>query len=246
MFQTGIALSLKIWKGQDKVGAVALIPARGGSKRLPRKNIIEFLGKPVICYTIEAAIECNCFEHVVVSTEDKEIASIAEHYGAQVEIRTESLACDTATVVEVCVDYLEKARAQGAEYNILCVLYATAPLRSARDVQQVVDLLQPEKCDFSIAVTEYDMPPHQALMMLDNLSLEPMWPDLINVRTSEFERLCVDNGSTYAVSVPAFLESRSFYGPNLRGYYMPRSRSVDIDTREDYDLARYYAESVIR
>lgn len=224
------------------MGNIALIPARGGSKRLPRKNIIDFLGKPIISYTIEAALQSGCFERVVVSTDDQEIASIARQFGAEVDVRTESLATDTSTVAEVCIDYLEKETKRGNQYDLLCVLYATAPLRTAKDIQQVVGLIQANKCEFSIAVTEYDMPPHQALKVINGSGLEPMWPELINARVEAVGKLRVDNGSTYAVSMPTFLKSRNFYGPALCGHYMPRSRSVDIDTSEDYELAKYYAE----
>ncbi|HDH08782.1 MAG TPA: pseudaminic acid cytidylyltransferase [Gammaproteobacteria bacterium] len=224
------------------MGNIALIPARGGSKRLPRKNIIDFLGKPIISYTIEAALQSNCFDRVVVSTDDMEIASVAEQYGAEVDIRNDSLATDTSTVVDVCIDYLGKEAEKGNQYDILCVLYATAPLRTAEDIRQLISLIEPVECEFSIAVTDYDVPPHQALKLVGDLNLVPMWPELINARSESIGELRVDNGSTYAVTVPAFLKARSFYGPTLRGYYMPHSRSVDIDTPNDYELARHYAE----
>lgn len=222
--------------------AVALIPARGGSKRLPRKNIIDFHGKPIIAYSIEAALESGCFESVVVSTDDGEIAKVAEQYGATVELRSADLATDEAKVKDVCIAFLDQEKAAGREYDVLSVLYATAPLRTAGDVRAVVGLIEPGRCHFSLATTRFSLPPHQALKRAGDGSLEPMWPDLLNRRSSDIPALEVDNGSTYAVYVPAFRKTLNFYGPKgqMRGYLMPAKRSVDVDTREDLELVDYY------
>jgi len=222
--------------------AVALIPARGGSKRLPRKNIADFFGRPIIGYTIEAATKSGCFTRVVVSTEDAEIAEVAARFGAEVDRRPASLASDAATVGAVCVDFLERERAAERAWQHLCVLYPTAPLRTAEDIRGVMGLLEPGRCDFAMAVTRYDLPPHQALKLGPEGALEPMWPDLIARRSSDVPALCVDNGSTYGVGVPAFLKQPGFYGPGLRGHMMPRERSFDIDTGIDLDLARWAGE----
>ena len=220
---------------------VALIPARGGSKRLPRKNIMKFLGKPMIAYTIDAAQTSGLFDRVVVSTEDEEIAEVSRKYGAEVELRATELATDTVMIKDVCADFLKREEDRGRCWDILCVLYATAPLRNDKDVEQVVSLIEPGKCNFAIAVTKYDLPPHQALIVGDDYVVEPFLPDLVAARADTVPDLCVDNGSTYAVSVPAFKQYLSFYGPNMRAYHMPRNRSVDIDTQEDFDLVTYYA-----
>jgi N-acylneuraminate cytidylyltransferase len=121
------------------------------------------------------------------------------------------------------------------------VLYATAPLRTADDIGATVALLAPEACDFALAVSEYDSPPHQALALNDDHRVTPKWPDLVERRADEIGPLVVDNGSTYAVDVSAFREHQSFYGPGLRGHLMPRERSVDIDTPLDFDLALFFA-----
>lgn len=225
----------------DKRSSLAVIPARGGSKRLPRKNILDFMGRPIMAYTIRAAVESGCFGRVLVSTEDEEIARVAERFGAEVAARPEALAGDKAGVVAVCLDLLDREKQAGNDYEFLCCLYATAPLRTAKDIREVFGLLGPN-CDFAMAVTEYEMPPLQALKVAADGSLEPMWPDWISVRSQDTPRLVVDNGSTYAVRVEAFRHAKSFYGPGLRGHFMPRSRSVDIDTAEDMALARHFAE----
>jgi pseudaminic acid cytidylyltransferase len=219
---------------------VAIIPARGGSKRLPRKNIIDFFGKPIIAWTIEAAKQSNLFDAVIVSTEDDEIKDIARKYGAEIDDRAQELATDDARVLDVCVDLLNRENMK--DVDILCVLYATAPLRSAQDIQKTVELLSRETCDFALACTTYDLPVHQALKVNDNADVRPMWPELIEERSSDIGTVVVDNGSTYAVFVPAFLNEKTFYGPNLKAHIMPREFSQDIDEEHDLELAKFYGQ----
>ena len=224
--------------------AIAIIPARGGSKRLPRKNIADFMGKPIIAWTIEAAKESGVFERVVVSTEDKEIAAISEQYGADIDQRDPALATDTARETDVMLELLSREEKQGTHYDITCCLYATAPLRTASDIKAVIGLIEPGTCDFALAATQYDLPPHQALKLGAENKVAPMWPDLVNMVSSDVGPLVVDNGSTYAVSTEEFKKSGSFYGPNLKVHMMPREMSQDIDEQIDLDLARYFAEKM--
>lgn len=220
--------------------ALAVIPARGGSKRLPRKNVLDFLGRPIIAYSIEAALESGLFERVLVSTEDQEIAEVAERFGAETDERPQRLAGDDAGVVEVCLDLLDREEDQGSKYEWMCCLYATSPLRGAGDVRSVCGLLGPD-CSFAMAVTEYGLPPLQALKAEDGGVLTPMWPEWVHRRSQDTPRLVVDNGSTYAVNVDAFRREKGFYGRGLRGHFMPRGRSVDIDTAEDMVIAECIA-----
>jgi CMP-N-acetylneuraminic acid synthetase len=222
--------------------AVALIPARGGSKRLPRKNLTNFFGRPIIAYTIEAALGSGCFECVVVSTEDAEIAEVAREWGAMVDRRPPALATDVARVVDVCLDFLDRERDAARKWRRMVCLYATAPLRTAADIRATLELLEPDVCAFAMAVTAYDLPPHQALKLGAVGGLTPMWPDLIGRRVSEVPPLRVDNGSTYAVEIEAFRRHRTFYGPGLRGHDMPRARSIDIDTDDDLEMAVWHAQ----
>jgi pseudaminic acid cytidylyltransferase len=224
---------------------LAFIPARGGSKRLPRKNIMEFHGRPMISYTINAARESGLFDRVVVSTEDAEIADIAQRAGADIDRRPARFATDQAHVTDVCLDFLERERSVGRTWDVMSCLYATAPMRTAADIRATAGLLDPGRCDFAMAVTRYPLPPHQALKLEADGVLSPMWPELIGRRANELPGLVVDNGSTYAVDVAAFERSRTFYGPKLRGYEMPRARSVDIDTREDFEYALWIASNRI-
>jgi len=223
------------------MAAVAVIPARGGSKRLPRKNIADFLGRPIISYTIEAAHQSGCFSRVVVSTEDAEIAEVARQFGADVDLRAPHLASDTATVHAVCMAFLEAEQGQGRKWDRLCCLYATAPLRTAEDIRATMALLEPGICDFAMGVSSYDKQPHQALKLLPGNVLVPMWPELLKFRASDLPPLRASNGTTYAVDCEAFRQHGNFYGPNLRGHDMARDHAVDIDTAEDLEFARLIA-----
>ncbi|MCC6597440.1 MAG: acylneuraminate cytidylyltransferase family protein [Alphaproteobacteria bacterium] len=222
---------------------VALIPARGGSKRLPRKNILPFMGKPVIAHTIEAALATGLFERVVVSTEDAEIAEIAEKYGAALSMRDENLATDKAMVKAVAADFLDIEETQGRQYDLLCLLYATAPMRSAQDIEATCALIEPGTCHHALAVCAYEQPPHQALKLTPGTNdLSPMWPELVAQRADSQPVLLVDNGSTYCVMTEDFRKNPGFYAPVMRGHTMPRWKSVDMDTPEDFEIALYFAE----
>ncbi len=221
--------------------AVAIIPARGGSQRLPRKNIADFLGRPMLAYTVDAAIDSGCFARVVVSTEDDEIAEVASRAGAAVDRRSPELATHQVGLVDVCLDFLAREEREGRQWQYLACLYATAPMRNAQDIRDTMALLEPGRCGFAMAVTSYDHYPHQALKFEAGAALTPMWPDLVTKRGSDLPALRAGNGSTYAVDVTEFRKYRSFYGPNLRGHDMPRDRSVDIDTRDDLDFAIWLA-----
>jgi pseudaminic acid cytidylyltransferase len=221
--------------------SIAVIPARGGSRRLERKNVLPFMGKPMVAHTILAARDSGLFDRVLVSSDDSGILGIAEQFGAETLIRPHSLSDDSARVVDVCLHALSCESEAGRDYEVMVCLYATAPLRGADDIRAVASMLEPGVCDFAMAVTPCMQPAHQALKVVDGGFLRPMWPQLVNLKSQEVPPLMVDNGSTYAVTVTAFLKAGSFYGPNLRGYRMPFRRSVDIDTREDLDLASYFA-----
>jgi len=220
---------------------IAIIPARGGSKRLPRKNIIDFMGKPIIAYTIGYADETGLFDKVIVSTEDEEIAGIATRYGADVIFRPPELATDESGVVDVCLHVLDEEKKAGWSNEIMCCLYATSPLRNSDDIRKTMQPVVERECDFAIAVTRYHFSPHQALKYGEKGLLEPVWPELIMKKSQEVPDFFVDNGSTYAVYVPEFLRLKSFYGSGVVGHVMPRFRSVDIDEEEDLIIAMHYA-----
>lgn len=225
---------------------MCIIPARGGSKRLPRKNIAEFLGRPILAHTVEAALQSGVFSRVVVSTDDSEIAQVAQHAGAEVHERTSTLASDSARLIDVCIDFLAEEERAGRDWDFFGCLLATAPMRTAEDIRRAHALIEPGMCEFAMAVTTYPLPPLQALRTTEYGFLRPMWPELIELRSQEAPALFVDNGSTYLALVSAFRKERTFYGSRMRGHVMPRERSIDIDEPYDLELARMLATKARR
>ena len=158
--------------------------------------------------------------------------------------RAPALASDSAGVVDVCIDLLDREAAAGRRWEVMACLYATAPMRIASDIRATVSLLEGGVCDFAMAVTSFDLSPYHAMRLAPDSRLSPVFPELIESQERDLPRLRVDNGSTYAVNVAEFQRHKTFYGPNLRGHDMPRMRSSDIDTPEDYELALWTARSI--
>jgi CMP-N-acetylneuraminic acid synthetase len=225
---------------------LAVIPARGGSKRLPRKNIVDFFGKPILAYSIQAARTAKIFDRILVSTDDDEIALAARRFRAEVDRRPLALGGDNKTVVEVCIELLERLTAKNEKFDTLTVLYSTAPLRNALDIKKTHALLQPGRCDYAMAATEFLQPVHQAMLLKADGVVEPVFSGLVNKRASDVGRYVVGNGSTYCAMVPAFLRDRSFTGGRMRAHLMPLERSVDIDTADDLELAWYYGRRLLK
>ncbi len=226
---------------------IAIIPARGGSKRLPRKNIKEFLGKPIIFYTIEAARNSGLFEKVVVSTEDAEIKRRVEGSGCEIHQRGLHLATDTARVVDVIKDVLEDYRRRaGLAFEYLCCLYPTTPLRDAADIQNSYRLLLENCAEFCLAVSDYDYSPFFAFDIEANGRIQRRWPDLAKLPAWQKPRVVADNGAIYWARVPSFLEKGELEGENAVGYLMPKRRAIDIDTEEDFALAEQIAKTLMK
>lgn len=218
---------------------LCIIPARGRSKRLTHKNIVDFCGKPMIAYTIEAALGCSLFEQVNVSTEDQEIARIAREYGATVPYqRPHRLATDQASVVEVCLHMLQFFESQGVTYDTMCVLLPSSPLRTSTDIRGTYNRFLEAGADFALAVTSYFYHPWQALIERDGY-LQPYWSlDLISKKSQQMPQLWVDSGTVYFARVDAFRRTRTFYSPKLVGYPIPPERAIDVDNTFQLYLAR--------
>lgn len=212
------------------MSTVALIPARGGSKRLPRKNILDVGGVPMLAHPIMAARATGLFDHIYVSTEDAEIAEIAKRYGAEVIERPVQFAEDRSTVVQVCLHALEAH----PEINLLCCVYATAVLLAPETIVDAHKLLGGEsEADFVMGVSEYEHPPVQALKADDNGYLSYMWPEWRGIQSQLHPHLVVSNGTFYWARRQAMLEEKTFYGRRLRGSTVPSEQVSDIDTQED-------------
>lgn len=219
---------------------IAIIPARGGSKRLPRKNILPINGKPMISYPILAAIKSGLFDEVVVSTEDKEISSIAESFGATVSKRPESLAQDRSTVVQVCEDVLEKDKYKTVEN--FCCIYATAIFITPEDIiNSYKPVTDKPPVEYVMGISGFNYHPVQALKEVDGY-LQNMWPEYNGMQSQFFPELVVSNGTMYWAKRAAFLRDKTFYGERLVGYKLDSDRTVDIDTPEDYEKAKMLAK----
>lgn len=224
---------------------VAIIPCRGGSKRLPRKNVMPVLGRPMLSYPVTAALKSGVFDAVTVSTEDEEIAKVAHSVGARVIKRPGELAGDRATVVEVCLHALDRLREENRLPDYFCCIYATALFVRPDDLRKSFRLLQNEpEADFVMGVSQYNLQPVQALVEKDGY-LTPMWPQYVGVQSQFQPHLVASNGTLYWARVSVFMEAKSFYGRKLRGYFIPKSRAVDIDTLDDLRLAEILSPHIL-
>ncbi len=211
---------------------IGLIPARGGSKRLPRKNILEIGGIPVLAYPILASRASGLFSHIYVSTEDRVIAKIARKYGAEVIERPPEIAQDSSTVAQVCLHALEIC----PEIDLFCCIYATAIfLTPATLIAAYEQLFGEPETDFVMGVSEFEHPPLQALITDGNGYLSYMWPEYKGVQSQFQPRLLVSNGTFYWARRQAFIEEKTFYGHRLKGFVVPPEQVTDIDTPEDME-----------
>jgi pseudaminic acid cytidylyltransferase len=221
---------------------VAIIPARGGSRRIPRKNIREFCGQPMIAYSIQAAHEAACFDRVLVSTDDAEIAEVAREYGAEVPfVRPATLADDQAGLGGVVRHAVRWCLDEGMELEFFCCLYATAPFLQAADLQQGLACLQaaPDR-QFSFSVASFPFPIQRAIRLTDDGGVAPFQPECIPMRSQDLEPAYHEAGQFFWGRPAAFLAGQSIYSPGAAIPVMiPRHRVQDIDTIEDWTRAEY-------
>jgi N-acylneuraminate cytidylyltransferase len=217
--------------------AICIIPARGGSKRVPRKNIREFGGLPMIAWPIRAARQSGLFARIVVSTDDGEIAGIAREHGAETPfIREAALADDHAGTAEVVLDAIDRLRAQACQF--VCCLYPTAPLVSPGDLAGALRLLQASGADTVIPVVDFDYPPQRALVLQEGGRVAFANPQHALTRSQDLPALVHDAGAFYFLRMAAFLASRRILADHAVALHLPRSRAIDIDTEEDLALAQ--------
>lgn len=222
----------------DAAGTLVLIPAKGGSTRLLRKNIRHLGGRPLIEWTIAAALEAGVGRDVIVSTDDGEVADVSRRAGAAVPfVRPAELSRDPAGVVDVALHALAEMEAQGKAYRTLVILLPTCPLRSAADILAARDLFMSSGCAFLMSVSRFDHTPFAALALSGEKTLKPYFPAYIGKKSQEMPAAFRANGAVHIVDVAAFKQSRSYYTEPLAGYEMPIERSVDIDTEFDLTLA---------
>ncbi len=223
---------------------VAIIPARGGSKRIPSKNIKKFAGKPIIAYSIKAAQECKIFDRIIVSTDCKRIAEVAESSGAEVPfIRPSELSDDhtpTAPVLEHAIRWFES---RGKTVKYLCCIYPTAPFIRQEDLRNAFGILRKESASEVFPVTTFDFCIFRGLKAKEDECYEMFWPENELVCSQDFPEALHDAGQFYMFDCKAFLERQKMWDPYARLLKIPRYLVQDIDTVEDWEMAEVIYES---
>lgn len=220
---------------------LAIIPARGGSKRLPRKNILPFSDKPMLAWTIEAAIESDVFEQVLVSTDDEEIASIAEKSNASVLMRPEEVSNDAATLIDVIHHTLKNGY---SEIKQLCLLLANCPLRDARDIRNSSKRFNERHPAALLSIVNYEWTsPFRALDYKDH-RLCPVFDDWIKEKSQLYPHVVCPTGAIYWSTPNALKDQNSLYVDGLEGFPITWHHGIDIDTPEDFALAACIRHSI--
>jgi N-acylneuraminate cytidylyltransferase len=219
---------------------LCVIPARGGSKRIPRKNIKSFCGKPMIAWSIEAALQGGCFDQIVVSTDDAEIAEVARKYGAQVPfMRPAELSDDLTGTTAVIAHAINWFAAQGQMPDPVCCLYATAPFVSADDLRKGLSVLTETGCDYAFSITSYPFPIQRAIRLTPAGRVQMFNPENFNTRSQDLEEAFHDAGQFYWGSAEAWLQERMIFVPSSMPVLLPSHRVQDIDTPEDWVRAEW-------
>lgn len=217
---------------------ICVIPARGGSKRIPRKNIKPFCGKPMIGWSIEAAVQSGCFDRVVVSTDDTEIADVARQCGAEVPfMRPAHLSDDHTGTIPVIAHAIEWFIGRGSDIRKACCLYATAPFVRAQDLQAGLVELETQACDYAFSMTSYAFPIQRALQLTTAGRVRMFYPEHFNTRSQDLQEAYHDAGQFYWGSADAWLANRPIFSENSVPVLLPRHRVQDIDTQEDWERA---------
>lgn len=222
------------------MSTIAIIPARGGSKGLPGKNIKLLAGKPMIAWTIEQAKASKYLDEVIVSTDDEEIARVAKEYGACVPfLRPAELARDDSLAIDAVIHLLkEKDKAEGRMPDLAVVLQATTPLMITADIDGAIEMLASQSnADAVVSITEVPGSPYWFKVLTDEGFIKPYSPNVEICRLRQDDPAVYrPNGAIYVGKTKVWIESRSFYPENTLGYVMPQTRSIDIDTARDFEL----------
>jgi len=224
---------------------IAILPARGGSKRIPRKNILPFGGKPMIAWPISAALETGLFDHVVVSTDDDEIAEVAVAAGAVAPFRRPAYLSDDMSPARGVINHaIEQIEAQhGARVQTVCCIYATAALITANDLLAAREILQNDPgLRFVFAAASYPHPVQRAMTMDAQGGVEMLFPEHAKTRSQDLVETFHDAGMFYWGRRDAFMDNHPMFSPKSRPYIIPRERAQDIDTPEDWG----FAEALLR
>ena len=219
------------------MSCVAIITARGGSKRVPGKNVRAFCGRPILAYSVEAALESGLFDEVMVSTDSEEIAAVARRYGAQVPfLRSARTSDDHAVTADVLEEVLLRYREEGRSFDTLCCLYPTAPFVTARKLTDAWRVFQGSGADALMTVVRFSFPPQRAVAVRDG---KVIWlrPESLNARSQDLEPIYHDCGQFYFYRSGVFLERRRMDEMETVPFVLPETEVQDIDTEEDWAVA---------
>lgn len=217
--------------------AVAVITARGGSKRIPRKNIKEFCGKPILAYSIEAAIQSGVFDEVMVSTDDEEIAEIAKQYGAMIPfMRSADTANDYATTADVICEVLDTYKSAGKTFDYACCIYPTAPFVTSEKLKNAMELLESTGADSVMPVTAFSFPPMRGMYIREE-KLSYVFPEYSQKRSQDIEAMYHDCGQFYGIDTAQFMQTKKLVTENTRPIIVSELEVQDIDTEMDWKLA---------
>lgn len=213
---------------------VAIIPARGGSKGLPRKNIYPLAGKPLIAYSVEAGMEARMVTATVVSSEDHEILGVAKTYGAEIVLRPDALASDTASCESVVTDALQQLAHRGERFDLLVLLQPTSPLRTAHDIDAALDQFIASGATSLISVYEPEHTPYKAFQRNNDGFLEGLVDNRTPfMRRQDLPATYMPNGAIYITKVELFLSTGTLFSKKTVPYIMSEEKSVDVDRQED-------------
>lgn len=217
---------------------LCIIPARGGSKRIPRKNIKPFMGKPIIAYSIEAALKSGIFDEVMVSTDDKEIAEIALQYGAKVPfMRSKETSNDFATTADVIDEVLGRYESNGYEFDAVCCIYATAPFITPERLRQASGLLEKGPFDSAFSCVAYSYPVQRGLEINAEGRIAMKWPEFKSSRSQDLPSVYHDAGQFYISKTTAYRQAHGFWGDNTAPIVLSELEVQDLDTSTDWAIA---------
>ncbi|SCY25423.1 pseudaminic acid cytidylyltransferase [Butyrivibrio sp. INlla14] len=219
------------------MSSVAIITARGGSKRIPKKNIKEFCGKPILAYSIEAALKSGAFDEVMVSTDSQEIADIAREYGAVVPfMRSEANSNDVSTTADVLEEVISEYEKIGKDFDTLACIYPTAPFVTGEKLSDAMKKMQESGADALVSVVKFGFPPQRAFV-IRNEKVCYQYPEYERARSQDLEKIYHDCGQFYILKKKALYQYHSLIVPNTIPYEIPEEEVQDIDTMSDWKIA---------
>ena len=225
---------------------IAVIPARGGSKRIPRKNIKDFCGKPMIAWSIEAAKTSGLFDHIIVSTDDVEIAEVAKQWGAEIPfMRPDELSNDYAGTTEVIAHATQWTLDQGLDVDAVCCIYATAPFVQVEDLKRGLKALESGDWAYAFTATDFAAPIFRAFKQFADGGIEMFFPENFSIRSQDLPTALHDAGQFYWGRPSAWLEDKRIFDRHSVPIFIPRWRVQDIDTPDDWNRAELMREALI-